>query len=122
MKTNIAVEAENFLNSTGFSARKLAREAGVNPVILTRVLSGTRRDMMSENADRLRSAMKRLSRQIGRGGLPSSTAPSELSESAEDSIQSTPAQSIESCQATDATPARPPALATASVGDTSAIR
>ncbi len=63
MKTNIAVEAENFLNSTGFSARKLAMEAGVNPVILTRVLSGTRRDMMSENADRLRAAMKRLAAQ-----------------------------------------------------------
>lgn len=62
MKTNIAVEAENFLNSTGF-ARKLAMEAGVNPVILTRVLSGTRRDMMSENADRLRAAMKRLAAQ-----------------------------------------------------------
>lgn len=61
MKTNIAIEAEDFLASTGFSARKLAMEAGVNPVTLTRVLSGTRKDMRSESADRLRAAMKRLS-------------------------------------------------------------
>lgn len=61
MKTSIALEASKFLALSGLSARKLALEAGINPVILTRVLSGARRDMRSENADRLRAAMKRLS-------------------------------------------------------------
>ncbi len=59
--TPIAIEAREFLALSGLSARKLALEAGINPVILTRVLSGSRRDMRSENADRLRAAMKRLS-------------------------------------------------------------
>ena len=57
----ITIETREFLALSGLSARKLALEAGINPVILTRVLSGTRRDMRSENADRLRAAVKRLS-------------------------------------------------------------
>lgn len=81
MKTNIAIEAEDFLASTGFSARKLAMEAGVNPVILTRVLSGTRKDMKSENADRLRAAMKRLSHQ-------SKAVPSEGKDTSEAEVSS----------------------------------
>ena len=59
--TPSSIAAREFLALTGLSARKLALEAGINPVILTRVLSGTRRDMRSENADRLRAAMERLS-------------------------------------------------------------
>ena len=58
--TPISIEAREFLALSGLSARKLALEAGINPVILTRVLSGTRHNMRSENADRLRAAMKRL--------------------------------------------------------------
>lgn len=64
MKTNIAIEAEAFLRRTGFSARKLAIEAQVNPVILTRVIAGKRKDMTSTNADKLRDAMLRLSEDL----------------------------------------------------------
>lgn len=61
MNVKITSEIRLFLEQHGFSARKLAIEAGVTPVIVTRVLSGERQDMLSANADALRDAMRRLS-------------------------------------------------------------
>lgn len=72
MKTLIAHEAGEFLKATGLSARKLALTAGINPVTLTRVLSGARKDMSSSNADAIRSAMARLTTTP-----PTSSAPAE---------------------------------------------
>ncbi len=61
MNAKIISEIRLFLERYRLSARKLAIEAGVTPVIVTRVLSGERQDMLSSNADALRDAMTRLS-------------------------------------------------------------
>ena len=61
MNAKITSEVRFFLERRKLSARKLAIEAGVTPVIVTRVLSGERQDMLSSNADALRAAMARLS-------------------------------------------------------------
>lgn len=61
MNAKITSEVRFFLERHKLSARKLAIEAGVTPVIVTRVLSGERQDMLSSNADALRAAMARLS-------------------------------------------------------------
>ncbi len=61
MKVKITSEIRLFLAQHKVSARKLALEAGIAPVIVTRVLSGERQDMFSSNADALRDAMCRLS-------------------------------------------------------------
>lgn len=60
MKAQIVTELDFFLNKYNMSARKLAIAAGLLPNTLTRLLSGKRHDMRSENADRLRAAMRRL--------------------------------------------------------------
>lgn len=61
MNVKITYEIRSFLDQHKVSARRLALEAGVTPVIVTRVLSGERKDMLSSNADALREAMSRLS-------------------------------------------------------------
>ena len=63
MKAQIVTELDFFLNKYNMSARKLAIAAGLLPNTLTRLLSGKRHDMRSENADKLRSAMRRLERE-----------------------------------------------------------
>lgn len=60
MKAQIVTELDFFLNKYNMSARKLAIAAGLLPNTLTRLLSGKRHDMRSENADRLRAAMRRI--------------------------------------------------------------
>ena len=60
MKPQIVTELDFFLNKYNMSARRLALDAGLLPNTLTRLLSGKRHDMRSENADRLRAAMRRL--------------------------------------------------------------
>ena len=60
METNICREMREFLSEQKISARKLGIEAKVNPVIITRILAGVRRDMNSGNADAIRDAMQRL--------------------------------------------------------------
>lgn len=60
MKTRIATELQDFLGKYKMSARRLALEAGVTPVTVTRILSGERKDMVSTKADALRDAMSRL--------------------------------------------------------------
>lgn len=78
MKAQIVTELDFFLNKYNMSARKLAIAAGLLPNTLTRLLSGKRHDMRSENADRLRAAMRRLECEL----RPTATAetPSEPEE------------------------------------------
>ncbi len=60
MKPQIYFEVREFLELHKMSAARLARQAGILPVTLTRVLSGERKDMVSASADALRAAMTRL--------------------------------------------------------------
>lgn len=58
--TPIALEVRAFLARTGLSQARLAAEAGVNPVYVSRLVTGGTRDVWSRTADALRAAMKRL--------------------------------------------------------------
>lgn len=58
--TPIALEVRAFLARTGLSQARLAAEAGVNPVYVSRIVTGGTRDVWSRTADALRAAMKRL--------------------------------------------------------------
>lgn len=60
MEARIVSELRSFLMEHKISARRLALEAGVTPVTVTRVLSRERKDMVSAKADALRDAMSRL--------------------------------------------------------------
>ena len=60
MKPQIYFEVREFLELHKMPAARLARQAGILPVTLTRVLSGERKDMVSASADALRLAMRRL--------------------------------------------------------------
>ena len=64
MKTKPAftTEAKIFWTAQGMSCTDLCRRAGVAPLILARILNGTRQDMVSANADKLRQAMRELNR------------------------------------------------------------
>lgn len=57
----IVNEVVAFLKANHLAAAKLAKEAGIVPVTLTRVIKGTRQDISSAKADALREAMRRLS-------------------------------------------------------------
>jgi len=70
METRICSDMKHFLAATGISARRLAIEAGVNPVDITRVVSGARKDMTSAKADAIRAAMARLSQPDAPTDLP----------------------------------------------------
>ena len=61
MKAPIVTELIEFFQANDVSCRCLAKESGVASPIITRVLSGERKDMTSRNADALRKAMKRIS-------------------------------------------------------------
>ena len=56
----IVNEVVRFLKAHNMAAARLAHEAGLVPVTLTRVLKGTRVDISSAKADALREAMRRL--------------------------------------------------------------
>lgn len=60
MEARIVSELRFFLMEHKISARRLALEAGVTPVTVTRVLSRERKDMVSAKADALRDAMSRI--------------------------------------------------------------
>jgi hypothetical protein len=62
MESNICKEMRAFLSEHKMPARRLGLEAGVDPVIITRILAGVRKDMTSSNADAIREAMKRMSK------------------------------------------------------------
>lgn len=58
---SISTEVINFLASSGVTAALLAREAGISPVIVSRLKTGGRKEVRSSTADRIRAAMRRLS-------------------------------------------------------------
>ena len=62
MQAHIVTDLVEFFQANDVSCRCLARESGVASPIITRVLSGERKDMTSRNADALRKAMKRLAK------------------------------------------------------------
>lgn len=57
---HISTEILDFMERTGTTAAVLARESGVNPVYISRLKTGKRKDIRSKYADMLRSAMQRL--------------------------------------------------------------
>ena len=59
-RTRIAIEVTDFLESSGFSATQLAKTAGLNDNIVSRLKTGARRDTTSTIADSLRGAMASL--------------------------------------------------------------
>ena len=60
MKTSIVIEIENLLGQYKVTQAALAKEAGISPVLINRLLKGIRRDSTSSNADSIREAMQRL--------------------------------------------------------------
>ena len=59
-KTRIAIEVSGFLEHSGFSAARLARESDVSPVRIHSLIKGKQKDILSSHADALREAMARL--------------------------------------------------------------
>lgn len=59
-KTRIAIEVSDFLEHSGFSAARLARESDVSPVRIHSLIKGKQKDILSRHADALREAMARL--------------------------------------------------------------
>jgi hypothetical protein len=58
MKPTILIEVQAFLKKHGIPASVLADSAGVSRPVLTRLLSGARKDVKSCTADALRLAMR----------------------------------------------------------------
>jgi len=58
MKPSILTEVQTFLKTYGLPASFVADMAGVPRPLLTRLLSGSRKDVMSRTADALRLAMR----------------------------------------------------------------
>ena len=58
MKPTILTEVQAFLKKHGIPASVLADSAGVSRPVLTRLLSGARKDVRSCTADALRRAMQ----------------------------------------------------------------
>ena len=59
-KTPIATEVVEFLKSHPVTGAQLAEAAGVNPVIISRLRTGKRADVLSANADAIRTAINEL--------------------------------------------------------------
>ena len=59
-KTPIATEVVEFLKSHSVTGAQLAEAAGVNPVIISRLRTGKRADVLSANADAIRAAINEL--------------------------------------------------------------
>lgn len=64
--TPIALEVRAFLARTGLPQTRLATEAGVNPVYVSRLVTGATKDVWSRTADALRAAMERLEERLQR--------------------------------------------------------
>lgn len=75
--TPIRIEVMQFLQSTGISARRLAREAGVNASSVLHLSCGGRKDVASSTADKLRAAMARLSQEAEEPALGRSSHASQ---------------------------------------------
>lgn len=59
-KTPIAIEVVEFLESHPVTGAQLAEAAGVNPVLISRLRTGKRADVLSANADAIRAAISEL--------------------------------------------------------------
>ena len=59
-KSPIATEVVEFLKSYPLTGAQLAEAAGVNPVLISRLRTGKRADVLSANADAIRSAINAL--------------------------------------------------------------
>lgn len=59
-RTPIATEVVEFLNKHPVTGAQLAEAAGVNPVIISRLRTGKRADVLSANADAIRAAINEL--------------------------------------------------------------
>lgn len=59
-RTPIATEVVEFLNNHPVTGAQLAEAAGVNPVIISRLRTGKRSDVLSANADAIRAAINAL--------------------------------------------------------------
>ena len=59
-KAHIVTEVVDFLETYDVSGVQLATTAGVTPVVISRLRNGRRSDVLSANADALRSAMTTL--------------------------------------------------------------
>ena len=59
-KAHIVTEIVDFLETYDVSGVQLATTAGVTPVVISRLRNGRRSDVLSANADALRSAMTTL--------------------------------------------------------------
>lgn len=59
-RTPIATEVVEFLNNHSVTGAQLAEAAGVNPVIISRLRTGKRADVLSANADAIRAAINEL--------------------------------------------------------------
>lgn len=60
MKAPIFYEVVRFLETSGFTARRLSQESRVPEPIISRLRTGERKDVHSRHADALREAMSRL--------------------------------------------------------------
>ena len=59
-RTPIATEVVEFLESHPVTGAQLAETAGVNPVLISRLRTGKRADVLSANADAIRAAISEL--------------------------------------------------------------
>lgn len=77
-RTPIATEVVEFLKSHPVTGAQLAEAAGVNPVIISRLRTGKRADVLSANADAIRAAIRAL-RGPAIPTAPPATSPSPVS-------------------------------------------
>lgn len=75
-KTSIATEVVEFLNSHPVTGAQLAEAAGVNPVIISRLRTGKRSDVLSANADAIRAAIRDF-RAAAASTTPPATSPEQ---------------------------------------------
>ena len=75
-RTSIATEVVEFLNSHPVTGAQLAAAAGVNPVIISRLRTGKRSDVLSANADAIRAAIRNF-RATAVAPTPPATSPEQ---------------------------------------------
>ena len=73
-RTPIATEVVEFLKNNSVTGAQLAEAAGVNPVLISRLRTGKRADVLSANADAIRAAINEL-RSSAISTAPSTTPP-----------------------------------------------
>ena len=73
-RTPIATEVVEFLKNHSVTGAQLAEAAGVNPVLISRLRTGKRADVLSANADAIRAAINEL-RSSAISTTPSTTPP-----------------------------------------------